>query len=102
MKNPKAKVEVPGYDKSEVSITLNYGLPTLDLYYTFVHEGGNEDECYLTVEAKNEELGKKKVNIYPEEDIDTLSIEAEVKNGMVYLNWNTAVKKSLSIPIKVS
>lgn len=75
MKNYKALVLVPGYEKNQIKVTL---MP--DKLTPWLKN--------VSVRAENEEFGIAEASVYPDVPIDESSVKAELKNGYLYLNWN--------------
>lgn len=72
MKNYKQLINVAGYDKEDIDINFQkiHGIPVFN------------------ITADNPSFGTKTTQIYPDGDVDPTSIEAEIKNGYLYINWN--------------
>lgn len=93
MKNAKHKLEVPGYTKENITITVktdNGAYEPLGFW--------NPSEKYIQVVADNDEFGRKTAELAPTSDFE--NVRAEVKNGILYLDWD-APKELAPVTVRV-
>lgn len=95
MENAKYKLEVPGYTKENITISVKTDDGSYDVLGYW-----NPPMKYFEVVADNEEFGRKTAELAPTSEFDPASVCAEVKNGILYLGWD-APKALESVTVRI-
>lgn len=93
----KLKFKLPGYEKSEIKISLENSSKAKN--YTFLEPYGF---LKVTVLAQNKEEGITRFNGYFPKSIDESTIEAKLNNGILTITAKTDPKKNKEKEIQIS